>query len=126
MKKENNLIDQENKTVAEEVCTANEATESCGKLPISDMTQEYWEHSVNSAAATVSGSNSEQRDQFREKMKLALEAYDWAYLICALEDWGGGYRSGWAYRSSTANLKSHAVHDGEHFYQAWVIGKDCN
>jgi hypothetical protein len=109
------IIENKNK------CIGAKASDTNGKLPVSDMSQAFWDSAVSSAAKTVSGSNDEQRDQLIEKLLVNLQPYDWDLLICALETWGGGYRSGWSYRIPSSKFKESSKKDGDHFYEAWVI-----
>ncbi|AZZ97463.1 MULTISPECIES: hypothetical protein [unclassified Pseudoalteromonas] len=88
------------------------------KLPLSDMSQEYWTNAVTDAAAAAHGSNDDQISQFYEKLIVHLEPYEFSHLITTLEDWGGGYRSQW---NSNDNLFTYALKDGSHYYEAWVI-----
>lgn len=76
------------------------------------MSQESWNYIVGNAARACHGSNSEQGEQFVQHIKGRLNDYSW----------GGGYRSCWC-RVSNPKSFSHALRDGNHFYQVWVIVK---
>ena len=97
---------------------------SIGLVPLSKMSQEYWNTIVSeSASKTRKDSSSERRIEFQKQLEIRLEPYNYTLLITAVFYKVDGYGAGIHSNTETKEYKQASTLEYESYtFFAWVIG----